>query len=238
MDTEQAKPMSVPEGTFDQPDAPADHHTRPRDVIGQIGGVYPASAPRRPPPDAPARGMAEFGQGERGAAGYEDHGDSEVFWVPPEQTTGAITPVTEEVDRGRQDLIAGLNEDLAGEYQAIISYITYAALVGGPYRPQLAAFFRAEVADEHGHAQYLADKIAALGGEPTVTAKPVVVTRDAREMLELIRQAEIETIDRYQQRIAQADQVGEIGLKVQLEQFVAEETEHKEEVEKMLRQWA
>lgn len=55
-----------------------------RDVIGQIGGVYPASAARRPPPDAPARGMAEFGQGERGAAGYEDHGESEVVWIPPE----------------------------------------------------------------------------------------------------------------------------------------------------------
>jgi hypothetical protein len=28
--------------------------------------------------------MASFGQGERGAAGYEDHGESEVVWMPPE----------------------------------------------------------------------------------------------------------------------------------------------------------
>ncbi|MEA2514144.1 MAG: hypothetical protein QOF33_2614 [Thermomicrobiales bacterium] len=55
------------------------------DVIGEVGGVYPASAQeRRPPPETPAHGMASFGQGERGAAGYEDHGESEPVWVPPD----------------------------------------------------------------------------------------------------------------------------------------------------------
>lgn len=43
--------------------------------------------------------------------------------------------MTSDHDQTRQALIAGLNEDLAGEHQAIISYVTYAALVGGPYRP-------------------------------------------------------------------------------------------------------
>ena len=31
----------------------------------------------------------------------------------------------------------------------------------------------AEIADEQGHAQFLADKIAALGGEPTIRPRPV-----------------------------------------------------------------
>lgn len=47
--------------------------------------MYPASGP--PPPDggedAPVRGQAGWGQGARGAAGYEDHGDSEVVTLPP-----------------------------------------------------------------------------------------------------------------------------------------------------------
>ncbi len=137
----------------------------------------------------------------------------------------------------RTDLIQGLNDDLAGEYQAIISYITYAALVGGPHRPELAEFFRAEIADELRHAQFLADKIAALGGEPAVTPRPVTVTRDTREMLEQVLQAEVETIANYRQRIEQAEAAGDIGLKVRLEEIVADETTHKEEVEKILATW-
>src|SRR5256886_6443932 len=41
-----------------------------------------------------------------------------------------------------------------------------------------------EIADEQGHAQMLADKIAALGGDPTTQARPVQDTDDPREMLE------------------------------------------------------
>jgi len=65
------------------------------------------------------------------------------------------------------ELIQGLNDDLAGEYNAIISYMQYSAKVTGPYRPQLVEFFQGEIPDEQGHAQFLADKIATLGGEPT-----------------------------------------------------------------------
>lgn len=39
-------------------------------------GVYPASGPL-PPENAPYHGMASWGQGERGASGYEDSGTSE-----------------------------------------------------------------------------------------------------------------------------------------------------------------
>jgi bacterioferritin len=76
----------------------------------------------------------------------------------------------------KQQLIDKLNEDLAGEFSAIIQYITYAAKATGPYRPQLAQFFLTEVADEQLHAQFLANKIVALGGEPTTTAQPVPVS--------------------------------------------------------------
>ncbi|MDA1214490.1 MAG: ferritin-like domain-containing protein, partial [Planctomycetota bacterium] len=67
----------------------------------------------------------------------------------------------------KKTMIDKLNEDLAGELGAIIQYLTYAAKATGPYRPQLSQFFLAEVADEQLHAQYLANKIVALGGEPT-----------------------------------------------------------------------
>jgi hypothetical protein len=48
-----------------------------RDEPGK-SGVYPASQAEGASPDAPLRGQAEWGQGERGAAGSEDSGSSEL----------------------------------------------------------------------------------------------------------------------------------------------------------------
>src|SRR5271157_4817598 len=73
----------------------------------------------------------------------------------------------------RQALIKGLNHDLAGEYQAILMYIHYSAKLTGPYRRELRALFQAEIGDEQGHAQFLADKIATLGGEPTTEPRAI-----------------------------------------------------------------
>jgi hypothetical protein len=98
MSDKEKRPADEPRAE-PQEEATAAPEEGKRDVIGQIGGVYPASAARRPPPDAPARGMASFGQGERGAAGYEDHGESEVVWIPPE---GWQTPEAESESSAEQ----------------------------------------------------------------------------------------------------------------------------------------
>jgi hypothetical protein len=65
--------------------------------VDEVGGsgVYPASGPRPPSGDADVQGMASWGQGERGAAGYEDHGTSEAQHIPP------TTPPPEEDQQGR-----------------------------------------------------------------------------------------------------------------------------------------
>jgi bacterioferritin len=70
-------------------------------------------------------------------------------------------------------LLQGLNTDLQGEFQAVIMYRLYASMVQGPYRQELRAFFAGEIPEELGHAQILADKIAALGGTPTAQPAPV-----------------------------------------------------------------
>ena len=136
-----------------------------------------------------------------------------------------------------KELIDGLNEDLAAEYQAVIMYRTYAALVTGPYRQELKAFFEGEIPDELGHAAFLADKIVALGGTPAVTPPPVVIAKDNREMLEYALQAEVDTIERYTRRIGQAEKAGEISIKVQLENLVVDESNHRDDIRRMLMDW-
>jgi len=137
----------------------------------------------------------------------------------------------------RQSLIDGLNQDLAGEHQAILMYLHYSAKLTGPYRRELRAMFQAEVADEVGHAQFLADKIVALGGEPATLPGSVPRADDTREMLEQARTAETQAIAHYKKRILQADAYGDIGLKVGLENHIADAMRHKEEFERILAGW-
>lgn len=137
----------------------------------------------------------------------------------------------------KQTLIRALNEDLAGELQAIIQYLTYSARVTGPWRPQLVQFMQAEIADEMLHAQFLADKIAALGGEPITTPRPVPPAATPRDMLKAILDAELEAGRNYAERVRQAEEFGDKGLTVQLENMVLDETGHAEETAKLLKNW-
>lgn len=138
---------------------------------------------------------------------------------------------------GKARLIASLNEDLAGELGAIIQYITYAAKVTGPYRPELSAFFLKEVPDEQGHAQFLANKVVALGGEPTTVPRPVPAAHSNKEMLEAVLAAEKRARADYTVRARQAEQFGDKGLQVRLEDIVVDESGHFEETERILREW-
>jgi bacterioferritin len=137
----------------------------------------------------------------------------------------------------KQTLIDNLNKDLANELSAIAQYITYAAKATGPYRPQLFQFFLTEVADEQGHALFLANKIVALGGEPNTVASPVPVANSNQEMLQAILAAEIQAGKDYTQRAQEAEEFGDKGLVVALEDMVRDEMGHSEESERMLRDW-
>jgi bacterioferritin len=99
--------------------------------------------------------------------------------------------------RDRQDLIAGLNDDLAGEYRTIMDYATVIALL------------RVEVANRQGHARILADTIVALGGKPSETPRPMPLTCDPYELLEQIRRAESASIARARGMMARTGHHGD-----------------------------
>lgn len=134
-------------------------------------------------------------------------------------------------------LIKKLNEDLAAEYSAIIQYLSYAAKATGPYRPELSKFFLMEVADEQLHAQFLANKIVALGGEPTTQPNPLPKVKTNKEMVMAVLKAEKEAVKGYTQRARDADAFGDKGLSVQLETMISDESTHAEETERILRDW-
>jgi bacterioferritin len=58
-----------------------------------------------------------------------------------------------------------------------------------------------------------------------------------RDMLEQALAAEKQAIADYDARLGQADAVGDVGLRVSLENQIADETRHKEETERVLAGW-
>lgn len=137
----------------------------------------------------------------------------------------------------KEALIEALNGDLASEFAAIVQYTAYAAKVTGPYRPELAAFLAREVPEEQRHAEFLANKIVALGGEPVKKAAEVPSPQDNRGMIEAVLEAENRAVAGYTERVRQAEEFGDKGLAIQLEDLVRDETGHREEIQKMLRNW-
>ncbi|WP_173917006.1 ferritin-like domain-containing protein [Halobacillus sp. Marseille-Q1614] len=138
------------------------------------------------------------------------------------------------MDEKMQQLIDGLNEDLANEYAASIMYTYNAAVVSGLYRSVLKPFFESEVADEQGHAMYLAEKISILGGTPTTTPAEVKQHTDVKAMLREAREAEYATIKRYEERKVQAEELNLTELSVKLDDLIADETGHMEEIDRLL----
>lgn len=135
------------------------------------------------------------------------------------------------------ELLDGLNEDLQGEFQAVIMYRLYASMVQGPYRQELRTFFANEIPEELAHAQILADKISAMGGTPAATAAPVRVVFEAKQMLQAALDAEVETLARYVRRRKQAEDAGEHGLAAQFDDIISDETNHRDELRQMLARW-
>lgn len=126
----------------------------------------------------------------------------------------------------RERLIDLLNEDLAGEYQAIIAYVVYSqVLKGAPYM-DIAKELQLHASEELAHAIKIAKQIDYLGGMPGVTPKPVKTSKDATEMLRADLQNERETVGRYRERIRQAEALGEFALSEVLRGIIAQEQEH------------
>ena len=123
------------------------------------------------------------------------------------------------------------------EYTNNDSIETDSAKASGPYRPQLSQFFLTEVADEQLHAQFSANKIVAFGGEPATQARAVSSGTSNQKMLEAVLAAECQATGDYARRTQEAEEFGDKGLSVQLEDMVRDETGHAEETERILRDW-
>ena len=126
----------------------------------------------------------------------------------------------------REDLVDLLNEDLAREYQAIISYVVYSQVIKGAKYMNIAAELEKHAGEELQHALTIAKQIDYLGGMPKVTPKPVKTSEKAEDMLRFDLDNENETIRNYRLRVRQCEGLGEYALAEHIRDILVQEQDH------------
>jgi bacterioferritin len=107
----------------------------------------------------------------------------------------------------KDSLVEALNDDLRGEYQSIVQYISHTATVTGAEFLSTMDELRVHLTQELNHAQILAEQIAFLGGSPATDVPPVDPTT-GRAALEADLRLEETQLDRYRERFSQALDLG------------------------------
>jgi len=126
----------------------------------------------------------------------------------------------------REQLIALLNEDLAREYQAIISYVVYSQVLKGAEYMNIAGELEKHAAEELNHALVISNQVDYLGGMPAVQAKPVRTSEKAKDMLHFDLANEGETIRNYRERVRQCEELGEYAMAEHIREILIDEQDH------------
>ena len=126
----------------------------------------------------------------------------------------------------KDEIVRGLNEDLAREYKAIIQYVVFSSTLKGAEYQDIAEQLKLHASQELAHALEVAKQIDYLGADPTVKGKDAEYSQDSRTMLEIDLRAEQETIKNYRERIRQAERAGEFALSEALRDIIAQEQDH------------
>ena len=101
----------------------------------------------------------------------------------------------------KNEIIRGLNEDLAREYKAIIQYVVFSSTLKGAEYGDIAEQLKVHASQELAHALEVAKQIDYLGGDPTVIVKDAEYSQDSKRMLEIDLKQEQETIKNYRESV-------------------------------------
>ncbi|HVS66186.1 MAG TPA: ferritin-like domain-containing protein [Thermoanaerobaculia bacterium] len=133
-----------------------------------------------------------------------------------------------------ESLLSGLNDALNREVSTCLRYVLQVASLKGVEWANLRDLYAAEVQDELGHAQYLANKIVMLGGEPSLDPDLEKPPKNPRTMLALDIDQEMVDVQGYRDLAEQAAEEGLIELQLKMEEQAADEARHAEELTRML----
>ena len=128
-----------------------------------------------------------------------------------------------------------LNKIFQSEMSGIARYLHYSFMIMGHNRIPIQKWFRDQAKEATDHAIIIGEKITALGGHPPLVLAKVDETSNhgVDTLLRESLQFEEEALELYKQLVVLAGD--DIALEELAREFVRNETEHTEEVKKMLK---
>jgi bacterioferritin len=131
-------------------------------------------------------------------------------------------------------LLELLNKGIARELQVSIQYMWQHILVRGIKSVAVEGIFKEIAVTEMKHAEEIAERLAYLGGTPTIKPDPIFVGSDLEEMLKLDEKAEEEAVRLYKTTIKVAREEEDVTTRRLFEKILAEEEEHVDTFSKLL----
>lgn len=128
-----------------------------------------------------------------------------------------------------------LQQIFQAEMAGIHRYLHYSFMVMGHNRIPIQKWFRDQATESMDHAVTIGEKITALGGHPPLLSHPVEETNQHSidAILEESLTHELQGLEHYKTLVRLAGD--DIALEELAREFVRTETEHIEEVRKMIR---
>ncbi len=119
----------------------------------------------------------------------------------------------------RREQVRLLNQDIVGEHDAILHYLTHAWTVAYQFGPQIEQIAK----DEMRHLKWLAHTVVALQGVPDLSIPPVIARAFLDEALESDIKAEMVAIARYREHITI---IADRRVQDLLQRIVVDEEDH------------
>lgn len=136
--------------------------------------------------------------------------------------------------KNEKEVMKRLNEIMTLELSGVTRYLHYSLMITGPNRIPVVSWFRAQATEALDHATLVGEKITSLGGHPTMDVKEVPETNNHNVIYILKESLEFEklAVKKYHELLPLCK--GNIALEEMIRTFCKTESEHIEEVLKMI----
>ena len=138
------------------------------------------------------------------------------------------------MSKENEKIVKMLNEIIEMEVSGVVRYLHYSLMIKGPNRIPIVKWFQEQAQEGFSHAAIIGEKITALGGHPSLKVSPVPET-STHKVLDILKESlefEEKALQKYHEVLRNVE--NNIALEEMLREMIRLETEHCEEVIKML----
>lgn len=140
------------------------------------------------------------------------------------------------MENASKDVMKCLEKIFQAEMAGIVRYLHYSFMIMGHNRIPIQKWFRDQAQESMTHTVTVGEKLTAYGGHPPTVAAQVEES-NVHSVDQILKESlgfEVQTLGLYKELVRLATDSGDIALEEMARGFVLAETDHIEEVNKML----